>query len=121
MDERHQKRIKIVQNLFAVSFDSSNKNLPNPEYNLDYIIAKMNDIDEVIKKYASRYPIEKIAKIDLAILRLAIFELLYDKKNPQKVVIDEAVVLAKELGNEKSYSFINGVLGSVLKEYEKIK
>jgi len=49
----------------------------------------------------------------LSILRLAVFELLIDKKEPTKVVINEAVEIAKELGNERSFAFINAVLGSI--------
>ena len=58
---------------------------------------------------------ERISKIDLAILKVAIFELIYSKL-PYKVVIDEAVNLAKKFGNDNSKSFVNGVLASIVKE-----
>jgi len=61
------------------------------------------------------WPVDKLNKIDLAILRLAIYE-LERKKTPPKVIIDEAVELAKEFGGENSPSFINGVLGTIYKE-----
>lgn len=118
VDARHLNRIKIMQNLFAYSYTSSlKKNSFKADLQTSKVISNLKKIDQVIHKYASRYPIDKIAKIDLAILRLAIHELL-ERKNPSKVIIDEAVILAKEFGNEKSYSFVNGVLGSVLKAYE---
>ena len=55
-----------------------------------------------------------IAKIDLAILRLAVWELKYESTEPAKVIIDEAVELAKSYGNEHSAQFINGALGAIL-------
>ena len=116
IDYRHQHRIDIIKKLFALSFDNGKQNLENTDEDLKKILDKNNEIEKVIIKYAPRYPIERISKIDLAILRLSLFELLFDKKNPPKVIIDEAVELAKEFGNDRSYSFINGVLGSALKD-----
>lgn len=55
-----------------------------------------------------------MAKIDVAILRLAVYEFLFDKETPHKTIIDEAVELAKEFGNDKSPGFINGVLGKII-------
>jgi N utilization substance protein B len=55
-------------------------------------------------------------KIDLAILRLAVFELIIENSQPPKVIIDEAVELAKEFGSESSSKFVNGVLGTILKK-----
>jgi len=78
-------------------------------------------IDRIIEESAPEWPIDKIAKIDLVILRLAIFELLFGKKAPIKVVIDEAVELAKEFGNDTSHKFVNGVLGSVFEKYLEMK
>ena len=70
-------------------------------------------IDDLIKECAPEWPLDKISKVDLVILRIAIYELLYNKKIPSKVAIDEAIELAKEFGNETSGKFINGVLGNV--------
>jgi len=75
------------------------------------------EIDKIIVESAPEWPIDKIAKIDLVVLRLAIFELLYGKKAPMKVAIDEAVELAKEFGNDTSHKFVNGVLGSVVEKH----
>ncbi len=120
MDKRHTHRIQIVQQLFPLGFEGI---APPPLKEIDESTAKviknLPKIDKIIEKFAPRYPLKKIAKIDLSILRLSIYELLIDKKQPTKVVIDEAVILAREFGNEKSYAFINGVLGSVLKDLEK--
>ena len=66
------------------------------------------------------WPVDKLNKIDLAILRLAIYE-LENLEVPPKVVIDEAVELAKEFGSENSPSFVNGVLGTIYKEADTKK
>ena len=78
-------------------------------------------IDEIIKKYASAFPIEQIAPIDKNVLRLAIFEILFDNKVPVKAAINEAIELAKSFGSNTSAKFINGVLGSIVTEHEQPK
>ncbi|HOA18343.1 MAG TPA: transcription antitermination factor NusB [bacterium] len=77
------------------------------------------EIDKIIEECAPEWPIDKISKVDLVVLRLAIFEVLFGKKIPVKVAIDEAVELAKDFGNETSHKFINGVLGTVVEKYLK--
>lgn len=74
-------------------------------------------IDELIEKNATNWSFSRIAKVDLSILRLAIYELKYTDV-PQKVAINEAVEIAKTFSTDKSPKFINGVLGSVIKEVE---
>lgn len=114
MDPRHKKRITILENLFSFSFKDEKTNLPHKnDPTTEDIIPKLETIDKMIKKYAPKFPLEKIAKIDLAILRLSIYELTINKKEPAKVVIDEAVELAKEFGSDKSFAFINAILGKV--------
>jgi N utilization substance protein B len=110
-DPRHQKRVDLMQKLFSASFDSSQS-----DSDIIDILAHFTDIDAKIQQSATEWPLEKIAKIDLAILRLAVYELTVAKAEPPKVVIDEAVELAKAYGNEHSAKFVNGVLGSILKE-----
>ncbi len=77
------------------------------------IFSKTKEIDKYIEKAAPEFPVEKINKIDLAILRLAVYELLIEKKQPPKVIMDEAIELAKEYGGETSPQFINGALGNL--------
>ena len=110
-DPRHQKRTKIIKELFALSFSSQK----TKEKKIEKILRNLPKIDKLISRAAPLWPIEKINKIDLAVLRLAIYELGIEKTEPLKVIIDEAVELAKEFGNEQSSSFINGVLGSIVK------
>lgn len=77
------------------------------------VIKNQQEIDQNIKKFATAWPIEQIAVVDRNILRLAIFELLFDNKVPVKVAINEAVELAKSFGGDNSARFVNGVLSSV--------
>jgi N utilization substance protein B len=110
-DPRHIKRREIVKQLFAESFTP--QNLVSDEVN--QILKQKDILDSEIQKAAPAWPIEKLNKIDLAILRLSVFELSLGK-TPPKVIIDEAVELAKEFGGESSPSFVNGVLGTIYKE-----
>ncbi len=80
---------------------------------VDGAIRNKEEIDRNIQKFAPAWPVEQIAMVDRNILRLAIFEILFDNKVPVKVAINEAVELAKTFGSEKSAKFVNGVLGSV--------
>jgi len=77
------------------------------------VIQNKEKIDRYIQKFATAWPIEQIAVIDRNILRLAIFEVLFDNKVSVKVAINEAVELAKKFGSDNSPKFVNGVLGSV--------
>jgi len=110
-DPRHLKRKKMVKALFAWDFIKKG----NPLVIKD-ITTKIKKIDQMIIKAAPEWPIGQINRIDLAILRLSVWELKIEKKQPEKVIIDEAVELAKSYGAEKSPGFINGVLGTILKE-----
>lgn len=109
-DPRHQKRITRMQQLFSYSFHT-----PSITQEIKPIIQSLDKVDAHIQKAAPEWPLSKIAKIDLAILRLAVWELVYETKTPPKVIIDEAVELGKSFGNEHSGKFINGVLGTIVK------
>ena len=77
------------------------------------VVQNREEIDYHIQNFAPAWPIEQMAVVDRSILRLAIFEILFDNKVPVKVAINEAVELAKLFANDNSAKFINGVLGSV--------
>lgn len=111
-DPRHKLRQKAIKSLFAWNFEKS-----NPLSLLaQKVVGKVEKIDKIITDSAPKWPIEKINRIDLAVLRLAVYELYFKKKVPDKVVIDEAIELAKEYGSENSSGFVNGVLGTVYKK-----
>ena len=107
-DPRHLVRKNVLKQLFAQSFSKQGKLDPTTKE----ILLKEKLIDKKIQKVATQWPIDNLNKIDLSILRLSVYELLYTD-TPPKVVIDEAVELAKEYGSENSSSFINGVLGTI--------
>lgn len=83
-------------------------------------VGRLSEIDRIISLCATEWPIDKINRIDLAILRLALAELL-TKSAPKKVIIDEAVELAKEFGSQSSPAFVNGVLGTATTKLEAKK
>ncbi|MGL4796678.1 MAG: transcription antitermination factor NusB [Paraclostridium sp.] len=74
------------------------------------------EIDSLINKYAKNWTVNRMAKVDLAILRLATCEILYALNIPTKVSINEAIELAKLYCDDKSPKFINGILGSIVNE-----
>lgn len=82
----------------------------------DGLIQNNDKLEEIISKYLKGYTLSRIYKIDLAILKIAIYEMLFSNtETPKNVVINEAVELSKKYSTDKSYSFVNGVLASVLK------
>lgn len=82
------------------------------------VVEHLKDLDNIIAKAASEWPLNQIAVIDRNILRLGLYELIYADKNevPSKVAINEAIEIAKNYGGPNSGKFINGVLGTVYKE-----
>ncbi len=81
---------------------------------VENIIAHQKEIDETIEEYAIGWDISRMVSIDRNILRMAISELFYSENVPQKVIIDEAIELAKRYSTDDSSSFINGILGKVV-------
>lgn len=82
------------------------------------VIKKQAEIDDLIRPVAPEWPIEQIARMDRIVLRIGVYELLFEALAPPKVVINEAVELAKAFGGDNSSKFINGVLGTVLRQKE---
>jgi N utilization substance protein B len=134
-DPRHAARIVALQTLFEWSFNSSDTDeiierdikelneqsgAPAIDRDLSHFLVQgvtdnLDTIDGIISTSAPEWPLTQIAKTDLAILRIAIFELYIARSVPPKVAIDEAIELGKEFGGENSGKFINGVLGTVVK------
>lgn len=110
-DPRHINRINIMKALFTWDF---NQKQPPEDSQTVEIVDNLEKVDQLIVNSAPAWPIIKINKIDLAILRLATFELAIEKKAPIKVIVDEAVELAKEFGSNSSPSFVNGALGKLI-------
>jgi len=142
---KHNSRIILIQKLFEKDFFSSNENdlfigreqdlFPNSilkqisevtKVDKDYINIIIESfpknkekIDAIISNLAPEWPIENIAKLDIAILRLSILEGFIIKITPEKVSINEAIDLAKEFSNDQSRKFISGVLGNLYSNQEK--
>lgn len=74
------------------------------------------DLDAQLQPIAPEWPIDQIARMDRVVLRMGLYELLHDQSVPPKVVINEAVELAKAFGGDNSSKFINGVLGTVMRQ-----
>lgn len=94
--------------------DSDNQIL---EEDMDYIQNKFNmimdhlsEIDQLINEKAKGWSTQRMGKVDLTIIRLAVYEILYDEDVPTNVAINEAVELAKKFGQDESYGFVNGIL-----------
>lgn len=76
----------------------------------EHIIDKLDNIDELINEEAECWTTNRMGKVELSILRLAVYEIKYDEDIPAGVAINEAVELSKKFGQEDSYRFINGIL-----------
>lgn len=76
----------------------------------------LSELDAILQPIAPEWPIDQIARMDRIVLRIGLYELLYARDIPPKVVINEAVELAKAFGGENSSKFVNGVLGTVLRQ-----
>lgn len=133
LDPRHVARAIALQILFAkLHADQSSPEISelleeleakSYEANLtnDIVEGVVNlypEIDKIVQKLAPAWPINQIAPVDLAIIRMGVWEGFIAKKNPIKVVINEVVELGKQFGGETSGSFINGVLGALAKSEE---
>lgn len=111
LDPRHIRREKIVQELFAWNMHHDNK---SPDEKTKKIIKEVVPIDKIIQESAPEWEVDRLNGVDLAVLRLAVYELIFEGSEPAKVVVDEAVELAKEFGGENSPAFVNGALGKVM-------
>ncbi len=82
------------------------------------VSSSIDDLDKTLQPLAPEWPISQIARMDRVVLRIGAYELMHDKDVPPKVVINEAVELAKAFGGENSSKFVNGVLGSLLRQID---
>lgn len=80
---------------------------------------KASDLDEIIARFARNWRLERVGRVELTLLRLAIYEMLYRPDVPPKVAMNEALELDRQFGEEKSRSFVNGILDAVAKAMEK--
>ena len=109
------KTMKGVFDNFAPNFDDHGfvKNL------VSGVVKNLSEIDKYISKYATEWPLEQITITDRNILRIGIYELLFDDDIPAKVAINEAIEVAKTFGSVSSGKFVNGVLGALYNDIQK--
>jgi len=122
VDHRHDRRIKLMQDLFACTFSEQNKENCLADKPADSTVAtivnNLEAIDTKIKAAAPERPLSEINKVDLAILRLIVHE-SDTKQTPKKVLLNEAIELAKYYSAENSPGFVNGVLAKIILVEEK--
>lgn len=144
VSSRRQARITALQTLYEVdstghlvdevlrrNLDEPTSENPNPtplddptgrafaRSLVSGVLGNTDELDLLIEKSAPNWPIDQMSRIDKTILRLAIFEILFDNRVPMKAAINEAVELGKRFGSDSSSRFINGVLGSVASENQR--
>jgi len=130
---RHKARILALQTLYEIDCSAHDpdevldrafqeKSLPEEVSGFARLLVtgtvqNREAIDNAISRFAPLFPVEQIAIVDRNILRLAIFEIVFDKTIPVKVAVNEAIELAKSFCSDSAPKFINGVLGSVIADY----
>ena len=128
---RREQRESIFHLLFMTDFNPSEETPEQKQMYLDNIEElqekdqsyiqnkfenireKITEMDDILNQCSKGWKTSRMGKVDLSILRLAVYEILFDEEVPDKVAINEAVELAKKFGGDESPSFINGVLGKV--------
>lgn len=75
-------------------------------------IEKSDELNKIIEKYSEKRALDRIPKVNIAVLKLALYEILYDEKVPLNVAINEAVLISKKYSQEADVNFVNGVLGA---------
>lgn len=138
MSNRHLARTIAMQSLFLWDFEGGDnsklgeiaqgvfKNFA-PQFDdkgfvsslIEGVIKNRDEIDKYITKYATEWPLDQITIVDRNILRIGVYELMFNPDIPAKVAINEAIEIAKTFGNESSGKFVNGVLGAIYKDVLK--
>ena len=139
MSNRHLGRTIAMQTLFLWDFQGKSGDVNaitqtvlekfNPNFDdqtfvkhlLAGVVERLPMIDKYIIKYATEWPLDQITIVDRNILRIGVYELVFDNDIPAKVAINEAIEIAKTYGSESSGKFVNGVLGAIYKDILKDK
>ncbi|OGF24826.1 transcription antitermination factor NusB [Candidatus Falkowbacteria bacterium RIFOXYB2_FULL_34_18] len=135
MSNRHLARTIAMQSLFLWDFSGKEKDsletiIENifknfaPQFDdhgfvenlIKGIVDNLSEIDRYITKYATEWPLDQITIVDRSVLRIGVYELVFDQDIPAKVAINEAIEVAKAFGSESSGRFVNGVLGAIYKK-----
>lgn len=135
---RHELRERIFKLLFRIEFNDisdmpeqvrlffqdddnemSEKNAEYVEKKYEAVLAKKAELDKLISENMEKWDITRIGKVELSIMRLGVYEILFDDDIPVNVAMDEAIELAKEYGQDNSGAFVNAVLSKIAKGNEK--
>lgn len=138
MSNRHLARTIAMQSLFNWDFNGKkNETLEDiiknnfehfaPNFDdqgfvaniIEGVINNLDSIDEYIIKYATEWPLDQITTVDRNILRIGVYELIFNEDIPSRVAINEAIEIAKSFGGDSSGKFVNGVLGAIYKDILK--
>ncbi len=128
--QRREARAEILKALYGCEFDDGRRGAIedrlvecDPGEQADFIremymgtLDRQEEIDRMISEFAVGWKVDRLAFLDRNILRMALYELLYYKKTPAEVVINEAIELAKKYGTDNAPKFINGILDRIWKE-----
>jgi N utilization substance protein B len=139
MSNRHLARTLAMQTLFLWDFNNKKEKdltkltkevFSNFAPNFDDngfvesinkgVIKHLSEIDKYIVKYATEWPLEQITIVDRNILRIGVYELIFDDQIPARVAINEAIEIAKTFGGASSGKFVNGVLGAIYAAHKDI-
>lgn len=115
MDEL-KSQIELYLNDAKQSIDDAEQEYLKNKVNAIYEKAEL--LDQKTNEVAQGWKTKRMSKVDLTIIRLALYEMLYDEDVPEKVAINEAVELAKKFGGDESPSFINGILAKLIKQIQ---
>ncbi|MEI8360556.1 MAG: transcription antitermination factor NusB [bacterium] len=137
MSNRHLARTIAMQTLFlwdfneqpqinvkevvASSFANFAQNMTDHSFTeniVNGVIENVASINDYIIRYATEWPLDQITLVDRNVLRVGVFELIYNEDIPAKVAINEAIEIAKKFGGEASGRFVNGVLGAIYKDLD---
>ena len=121
LDFHEGEDLKEQAELYLEDLDAPAKNKNELREKFDKVIVNLDEIDSKIEEKAKGWTVDRIAKAELTVLRLGVFEILYDDDVPNKVAINEEVELAKSYGGDKASGFVNGILASVVRELPEEK
>lgn len=134
MSNRHLARTIALQTLYEWDFGGQTGNIIKllkrnhkdfaPDFDdqefskhlVEQVLEHLQAINDYITKYAPEWPLDQITNVDRNVLRIGVYELIFNKDIPPKVAINEAIELAKTFGGPSSGKFVNGVLGSIYKD-----
>jgi N utilization substance protein B len=114
------KVLNIIEHVFSIFFsifmDSTEEDRDLTVRLIEGVIEKEGYLNHIIEKYSTNWALDRISIIDVNIIRMAVYELIFIQDIPYNVTANEAVELAKKFGNEKSSRFINGILGKLIED-----